>query len=39
MANTPMSVTPTQGTGAVGASATGNMDRFVPTLQIPARSV
>lgn len=32
MANTPMSVTPTQGTGAVGAAATGNMDRFVPTL-------
>lgn len=39
MANTPMSVTPTQGTGAVGASGTGNMDRFVPTLQILARSV
>ena len=32
MANNPMSVTPTRGAGAVGASATGNMDRFVPTL-------
>lgn len=32
MNNNPMSITPTQGTGAVGAAATGNMDRFVPTL-------
>lgn len=32
MANTPNQIVPTIGTGAVGASNTGNSDRFVPTL-------